>query len=188
MITRSTVGNVTIYCMVSVRQTLQCYSRTFTLDSSISTGGLPIELTSGSLGCRLVILYNCTWQTIQIYEGTQIFVELRATERDRVTFQLRLHREYRLSGPILLLLWCEQFSTWAILWSLVLEIASRYMTAWRCNRRNRDCKGLDNLVISLHAANTFAPLILKSYCLQICLPWCAHKISAVQRYSEKYLH
>ena len=30
----------------------------------------------------------------------------------------------------------------------------------RCKRRNRDCNGLESLVISLHAANTFAPLIL----------------------------
>ena len=37
----------------------------------------------------------------------------------------------------------------------------------RCKRRNRDCKGLESLVISLHAPNTFAPLILKSYCLRI---------------------
>src|SRR5690242_4018116 len=37
----------------------------------------------------------------------------------------------------------------------------------RCNRRNLDWEGFDNLVISLQAANTFAPLILKSYCLRI---------------------
>jgi hypothetical protein len=35
-----------------------------------------------------------------------------------------------------------------------------------CKRRNLDCKGLDSLVISLHVPNTFAPLILKSYCLR----------------------
>ena len=30
-----------------------------------------------------------------------------------------------------------------------------------------DCNGLESLVISLHGANTFASLILKSYCLRI---------------------
>jgi hypothetical protein len=37
----------------------------------------------------------------------------------------------------------------------------------RCSRRNRDCNGFDSRVISLQAAITLAPLILKSYCFLI---------------------
>jgi len=82
------------------------------------------------------------------------------------TFQLRLHHEYRLSAPILLFQLHEQSSF--IFGNTLIDTSRNCSSVYggRCRRLNRDCDGLDNL-ISLHAANTFAPLILKSYCLRI---------------------
>src|SRR5215467_2232896 len=67
------------------------------------------------------------------------------------TFQLRLH----LSAPTLLFQLQDRFSTWA---KTLTDTSKNCSSLYRgkCKRLNQDCNGLESLVISLHAANTFA--------------------------------